>query len=273
MMGNAYYVELSSVGYQRTMPAQNGDSFSSPVIRRILRILLENGALKKSSLCGKAGLNYKVCTRYVNFLAMLHWIEIRQGNDKGVRISISDEGISNLRKLESDDNGSNLITPIDCPRTNIKAIPQSKYPNNTGQTPRNANVRSNDSRTIRKKKIVIIDDDENALVTYSAFLEKDKRFKVMTFSNSQKALEYLTTHPNSCDLIILDIRMPGMSGLRLYQAIKAINPNTTIIFLSSLDAGPELSEMCSDSKLGNRNFLRKPVSRANFIETVTRAVS
>jgi DNA-binding NtrC family response regulator len=134
-------------------------------------------------------------------------------------------------------------------------------------------VNGAESKTDIKKKVVIIDDDEDALETYSAFLENDKTLEVLTFSSAKKAIEYITLHPNSSDLIILDIRMPGMSGLRLFQAVKAISPTTTIIFLSSLDAAPELSELFSDPKLGNRNFLRKPVSRANFIETVSRAMS
>jgi DNA-binding response OmpR family regulator len=41
-------------------------------------------------------------------------------------------------------------------------------------------------------------------------------------------------------MAILDIRMPGLNGLQLYYKLKAINRNIKILFVSALDAVPEL---------------------------------
>lgn len=260
-MGNTYYRELASVWHHEKMANHEGDSFSSPVIMRMLRILLENGELKKSSLCSKAGLNYKVCTKYIGFLSRLNWIQIKS-DDQGVRISIPAEGIENLRKLESNDSETAKQIPGDGSTKLLEYTVPAKAKKSQDRSGSAAN----------KKTIVIIDDDENALATYSTFLENDKNIRTLTFSDSKKALEYLTLHSDACHLVLLDIRMPEMSGLRIHQALKALNPRTAIIFLSSLDAGPEISELYPDSRLGIKNFLRKPVSRANFIDTVTRAL-
>lgn len=97
------------------------------------------------------------------------------------------------------------------------------------------------------------------------------KFKVRTFSDSAKAFEFLALHPKSYDVIILDIRMPKMSGLKLYQAIKLFNSNAKVIFLSSLDAIPELTEMFPE--LGTRQLLRKPVSRNELVQAILAIVS
>lgn len=280
------------------MPVHSGDSFSSTVIMRILRILLENGEMKKSNLCNKAGMNYKVCTKYIDFLARLQWVEVRKGNGASVLIAIPSEGIQNLKKLESKEvkmETSEMINSTS-PTLHPSQISNSShlYKNNEGVTIPNTrrNHRSDQSGIIasknderiggssnkgstarRRKKIVIIDDDENALFTYGSFLENDKSLKVLTFSDPRKALTHLTTHPNSTDLILLDIRMPGMSGLRVYQGVKAMDPKANIIFLSSLDAAPELGDLLSNATLDNSRFLRKPVRRSDFIQAVQKAIT
>jgi len=267
---------------------------------RILRILLENGEMRKSNLCSRAGMNYKVCTRYIAFLTKLQWLETRKSGGRGLLVAIPSEGIENLRKLESKEENvegsgmdntvpSTRSSPHDTSRSPPDYEIQKQSTEDTHHMLRHyesgvltsAEVgvktagmsakRSTGSR--RRKKIVIIDDDENALFTYGSFLENDKSLKVVTFSDPRKALEYLTTHPNSTDLILLDIRMPGMSGLRVYQGVKALDPKANIIFLSSLDAAPELGDLLSSATLDNSRFMRKPVKRGDFIAAVQKAIS
>jgi CheY-like chemotaxis protein len=297
-VSNAYYRAHGSIPCSESMPGRIGDSFSSAVIMRILRILLENGEMKKSNLCSRAGMNYKVCTRYIDFLARLGWVEIKKAGSRGMVIAIPSEGISTLRKLELKEekmDSSGIIKPVS-PTVNSPHSCNKSHLDNNIQKVTNSNTRrynrndqsaimtsKNDekigssnnkgSTTRSRKKIVIIDDDENALFTYSSFLENDKSLKVLTFSDPRKALEYLTTHPNSADLILLDIRMPGMSGLRVYQGVKALDPRANIIFLSSLDAAPELGDLLSNATLDDSRFLRKPVRRHDFIQAVQKAIS
>jgi CheY-like chemotaxis protein len=300
MLRNIYYHERSSVPCSRNVPGHSRDSFSSTVIMRMLRILLENGEMKKSNLCGRAGMNYKVCTRYIEFLTRLQWLETRKSSGRGLLLAIPSEGIENLRKLESKEGNmgeSGLINsmsstqnpPHDTSRLRPDDEIQKHSVTNTDHRLRHyesgvmtsAKVGSKTAGTSakgstgsrRRKKIVIIDDDENALFTYGSFLENDKSLKVLTFSDPRKALEYLTTHLNSTDLIILDIRMPGMSGLRVYQGVKALDPRANIIFLSSLDAAPELGDLLSNATLDNSRFMRKPVRRSDFIQAIQNAVS
>ena len=68
-----------------------------------------------------------------------------------------------------------------------------------------------------------------------------------------EALEELKLNP--CDVIVLDIRMPGMDGLATLGEIKRIDPEVEVIILSghaSMDAAMEIN------KLGGYDYLMKP---------------
>ncbi|MDQ4102136.1 MAG: response regulator [Thermoproteota archaeon] len=243
------------------MPKRDGDSFSKEVIVRILQILLENGKLRKSHLAGKTRTNYQMCVKYLSFLDRLQWIEIIRDSNNFEFVSITSEGTDNLIKLKNEQKNtvmSHSILPA--PEAKSKSISYS--------------VATADSESTRhklhKKKIIIIDDDEDILATYKAFLNNGN-FRIRTFSDSAKAFEFLALHPRSYDVIVLDIRMPKMSGLKLYQAIKLSNSTAKVIFLSSLDAIPELTEMFPE--LGKSQLLRKPVSRKELIEAILAIVT
>jgi CheY-like chemotaxis protein/predicted transcriptional regulator len=264
------------------MPRQSGDSFSSPVIGRMLRILLENGELKKSNLCSKAGLNYNVCSRYISFLGRLHWIQVREDSNHSVLVRIPQDGIEILRKLEAEGDDE-VRRKMVYDKVLESQAPSSMHKHRGDQSGSEKREKKDPGRVIeqkagsdnnkkKRKRVIIVDDDENSLFTYKSFLESDKLFKVTVFSDPRSAFEYITLHASSIDLIVLDIRMPNLSGLRVFQGVKALNPKANIIFLSSLDAAPEISEIFSDARNGASNFLRKPVNRANFIRAVRKAV-
>jgi CheY-like chemotaxis protein/predicted transcriptional regulator len=242
------------------LPSRGDDSYSNAVIRRILQVLAESGPLNKTRLAGKAGINYGACTKYLQQLVRLQWAETEKSQEDSELVSITTEGLASLSKLQDEKipsaSPSSLQRSGSISRANVSAAVEAST----------RRARAN------PMNIIIVDDDERSLITYAAYLEQVKDYRVRTFSDSRKALEFLTLHPNSYDLIMLDIRMPGMSGLRLFQGIRASNPNAKVIFLSSLDAGPELSEIFSDATQPS-TFLRKPVTRSRFLEAISRARS
>ena len=76
------------------------------------------------------------------------------------------------------------------------------------------------------KTILIIDDEKNILRLYEVELQADG-YTVLTADNAPTALNLLRT--NTVDLIVLDIRMPGITGLELMEDIKFINRDVPII--------------------------------------------
>jgi len=244
---------------------RSGNSFSSKVIKRLLQALIESGPLGKTRLSGKAGINYEMCIKYVSFLIMLNWVEIIKRVDGTEHVSITSEGIEHLRKLQGESGREGLDIKAN---TNVSL-----------QTLKGSGSSSTHTKTVhehlpkgKQKNIVIVDDDESSLTMYESFLEHSSSgFKVKTFSQPDQALRFLIDHPDSYNLVVLDIRMPKMSGFRVFQGVKAANPHAKVIFLTSLDAGPELLDIFPDIK--PNQFIRKPVNRNELIRIISAAIS
>ncbi len=105
--------------------------------------------------------------------------------------------------------------------------------------------------------ILLIDDDEDILFTFTTIIAGDN-YKTTSFSDPNKALEHFSqASPYHYDLIIMDIRMPGLNGIQLYSKIKVMNPDIKVLFLSALDAVEELLSIFPDIK--NSEIIRKPI--------------
>ena len=83
---------------------------------------------------------------------------------------------------------------------------------------------------------------------------------------------FATVNPSHYDLAILDIRMPGLNGLQLYYRLKAVNRNIKILFVSALDAVPELISILPDVKTTD-DIIKKPVALDDFISAVNIALA
>ena len=103
-----------------------------------------------------------------------------------------------------------------------------------------------------KPRILLVDDEER----FRANLQKMLGAQGLTVSatgSGEGALEELKLHPY--DVIVLDIRMPGMNGLATLGEIKKTNPEVEVIILSghaSMDAAIEIN------RLGGYDYLMKP---------------
>jgi DNA-binding NarL/FixJ family response regulator len=80
-----------------------------------------------------------------------------------------------------------------------------------------------------------------------------------------------SSQSNHYDLAIIDIRMPYINGIQLYQILKIINKNIKVLFISALDAAEEILSMFPEVKPSS--IIRKPVSLEYFIGKVQEAIT
>ena len=115
--------------------------------------------------------------------------------------------------------------------------------------------------------IFLVDDEEDILYTFKKGLSSEG-YNVEAFSDSMEALRHFAkVNPSHYKLAILDIRMPGLNGLQLYYRLKTINRNIKILFVSALDAVPELMSILPDVKTTD-GLIRKPVALDEFLKAV-----
>jgi CheY-like chemotaxis protein len=119
--------------------------------------------------------------------------------------------------------------------------------------------------------IMLVDDEADTLLTYETILV-DKGYNVDAFTDSYEALKhFISLNYHYYNLVIADIRMPGLNGLQLYQKIKSIDDTANVIFVSALDPMQELVSLFPDFDLSN-NIIRKPVDQVDFLDKIKKVL-
>jgi CheY-like chemotaxis protein len=119
--------------------------------------------------------------------------------------------------------------------------------------------------------VMLVDDEQDALLTYKKFLDTEGYY-VEAFEDPEEALKcFASKSTPHYDLIVMDIRMPGLNGLQLYNRLKAINMSTKVLFVSALDVAEELISILPDVRY--KDIIRKPVEQAHFVSTVRAALA
>ncbi|MBV9176870.1 MAG: response regulator [Nitrososphaeraceae archaeon] len=156
---------------------------------------------------------------------------------------------------------------------NIKTIITKEYSN-----PQMNNVlmqKSVETGYQRQEKssfnIMIVEDEPDTLFTYKKFLATEG-YNVDAYVDPYEALKhFVNLNRPYYDLVITDIRMPGLNGLQLYQRMKSIDDSINIIFVSAIDALEELASIFPSLSLGN--IIRKPVTQEEFRDKVKAAIA
>ena len=82
--------------------------------------------------------------------------------------------------------------------------------------------------------LLIVDDDPDiAQVLEQGFLKNS--FLVSTFTNPDEALKNFQSNSEDYCLMLSDIRMPGISGIKLARKVKEINPKVKVILMTSFE--------------------------------------
>jgi len=112
-------------------------------------------------------------------------------------------------------------------------------------------------------KCIIVDDETLAQEVIINHLQQVDRFELVgTFRNAQEALQALNTQ--EIDLMFLDIRLPGMSGLQFLQSLS----NLPLVVLTTAYAEYALEGY----EFNVIDYLLKPISFDRFLKTVNKIV-
>lgn len=118
-----------------------------------------------------------------------------------------------------------------------------------------------------KSNILVVDDEPVSRQSLTDIL-KLEGYLVSSAANGQAAVEFVRTHP--VDLMIVDLRMPGMDGLELIQVVNQISPETEIILLTAYGSTDTAVQAL---RLRIHDYLLKPASPVQVIASVKKGLS
>ncbi|MFQ5519454.1 MAG: response regulator [Mariprofundus sp.] len=117
-------------------------------------------------------------------------------------------------------------------------------------------------------KVLVIDDEDSVQSILAAFLnryvsDKASHCDIVSMGDPVQSLFELTTRGDQYQLILLDVRIPKLSGDEIYSSLEQVNPAIlgNILFVTGYPE--DLHERFPDKQL---NVLQKPFRYASFAE-------
>ena len=120
----------------------------------------------------------------------------------------------------------------------------------------------NQTNKAREIRVLVVDDEYDVSLTIKLVLEENG-FKVDSFTDASEALKNFTT--GLYDLVILDVKMPEMSGFGLYKKIRKLDDKVIICYMTAVDevsyedlkkCYPNIDEIC---------IIHKPVDNDSLL--------
>jgi signal transduction histidine kinase len=105
-----------------------------------------------------------------------------------------------------------------------------------------------------EKKVLLVDDEPGILRVLGISLA-DRGYRVLTAANGEEALQVF--HEGRPEVILTDIKMPGMDGIELLKRIKEESPNTEVIMITGHG---EMELAIQSLKYDASDFITKPIN-------------
>ena len=102
-------------------------------------------------------------------------------------------------------------------------------------------------------RVLIVDDEEELVSALEERLNL-RGFQASGVTTGAKALEYLADR--SCDVVLLDVKMPGLGGLEVIKRIKEEHPGLEVILLTGHGSAQDADR---GMQLGAFDYVMKPV--------------
>lgn len=126
------------------------------------------------------------------------------------------------------------------------------------------------SETLAKTaKTVLLVDDATILIDVGRQMLQALGYEVMVAGTGEEAVKVYEEHSNHIDLVILDMVIPGMGVGKVYDILKAVNPQVRVLLSSGYIFDAEVKEALSK---GCNGFIQKPFSLEQLCHKIQRAL-
>jgi DNA-binding NtrC family response regulator len=123
-------------------------------------------------------------------------------------------------------------------------------------------------KLVTRRLVAIVDDERDITVLFRDALQRIKGISIFAFTDPLMALEHFTINKEQYVLVISDLRMPGLDGIKLVKKIKDLNPFSKTILMTAFEIDDKLFQEYSKKEIIN-GFLQKPIRLDDlFVEVI-----
>ena len=117
------------------------------------------------------------------------------------------------------------------------------------------------------ERILVIDDELDMLMLLRMIIEDNTDYEVETTNNPSEAVKMVMK--NDYDLVVSDLKMPGMDGLELFDEVKGMKPDLPLIIITAYGSLETADEAM---KMGVADFITKPFRKDSILFTINRVL-
>ncbi len=119
----------------------------------------------------------------------------------------------------------------------------------------------------RTYNILIVDDEQSVVFLLKEELTEMEKYNVATAYDGAEAINLLQSQP--FDVVLLDVKMPRVSGIEVLKYVREQHPTTIVIMLTNF---ADVKTAIETMKLGAYDFVNKPYEREELLATIDRAL-
>ena len=116
-------------------------------------------------------------------------------------------------------------------------------------------------------RLLIVDDEKDMLALLRRMIAEERDFEIEVENDPRRALARFREKP--ADLVLTDLKMPGMDGIALLEAVKSLRPDTAVIVLT---AYATIETAVEATRKGAFDYITKPFRRDRLLLTVDKAM-
>jgi DNA-binding NtrC family response regulator len=116
------------------------------------------------------------------------------------------------------------------------------------------------------EKILAVDDEPDMLKLLSMIIKEKTLYEIVTTNNPLEALEIV--RQGGFDIVIADLKMPGLDGIELLESIKKVDEDMPVIIITAYGTVESAAETMHK---GAFDFITKPFRKEQILYTIDRA--
>jgi DNA-binding NtrC family response regulator len=118
----------------------------------------------------------------------------------------------------------------------------------------------------KKGRVLVLDDEQIVLDSVSRILE-DENYDVAACRSGSEAVEKLKA--GGFDILLTDLKMPGMDGLQAMEALTDVDPDLSMIMVTAYST---VDSAVKAMKIGAVDYIRKPFTHDQISELVGKVI-